>query len=272
MDPNEPREEKGRDVHRFRREDGDEGPAKSKNEAGNGQTKNINPVDADIQPYAIAYLCEDHIGFTPENGAQPSNPENGASPPNPWNGAQPPNPENGASPPNPWNGAQPPNPENSAQPPNPENGVHPAYLENGAQPPNPENGAQLPNLENALKPNPMYVPNVPKHAACGCTCQRVGIAALAGTLCTLLIVGSIFGGLYNNNVQNVQKTVADNGLFGGRASTLTSETSQEATLPPTSDSSQERSSRFVDSDPEKITFGGKGRGPGKFEEARGVAV
>ncbi|XP_066279743.1 uncharacterized protein [Branchiostoma lanceolatum] len=227
----------------------------------------------------------------PENGAQPSNPENGASPPNPWNGAQPPNPENGAQPPNPENGAQPPNPENGAQPPNPENGAQPpnpqngahpsnpengaqpAYLENGAQPPNPENGAQLPNLENALKPNPMYVPNVPKHAACGCSCQRVGIAALAGTLCTLLIVGSIFGGLYfNTNVQNVQKTVAYNGFFGGRASTLTSETLREATLPPTSDSSQERSSRFVDSDPEKITFGGKGRGPGKFEQARGVVV
>ncbi|XP_066279735.1 tripartite motif-containing protein 2-like [Branchiostoma lanceolatum] len=67
-------------------------------------------------------------------------------------------------------------------------------------------------------------------------------------------------------------TVAFDGFFGGRASTLTSETTTEATLPPTSDSSQERSSRSVDSDPEKITFGGKGRGPGKFEQARGVAV
>ncbi|CAH1238949.1 TRIM71 [Branchiostoma lanceolatum] len=145
------------------------------------------------------------------------------------------NPDLCAQPPNPGNGAQPPNPENGAQPPNSETGAQPPNPENCAQPPNPENGSQPPNPDNALNPNLMYAPNVPKHAACV-------------------------------EMSTHQRTVPFDTIRPEP------EVNTNDVITPTSTTHKGTHGGMVNPRLEKITFGGRGKGPGKFREPGGVAV
>eukprot|EP00058_Branchiostoma_floridae_P017849 XP_002603338.1 hypothetical protein BRAFLDRAFT_71370 [Branchiostoma floridae] len=152
------------------------------------------------------------------------------------------------------------------------NCAHPTNPENVTQPRNPENGAQPQNPENVLVSNSLYVPNIPKQAAYGLTCRRVSVVASVAILCVMLITCCLFVGLYiDTDIQNAQKALADSGGFGGTGLTATSGNLREVTMSSaTFNSSQESRGSIVNS--KKITFGGKGTGPGKFKGFTKVVV
>eukprot|EP00058_Branchiostoma_floridae_P017850 XP_002603339.1 hypothetical protein BRAFLDRAFT_71369 [Branchiostoma floridae] len=165
--------------------------------------------------------------------------------------------------------------KNCAHPTNSENVTQPQNPEIGAQPQNPENGAQPQNPENFLVSNPLYVPRIPKQAANGLTCRHMNVVASVAILCAMLITCCLFIGLYiNTNIHNSQKALADSGGFGDTRLTSTSGNMQEATMSAISNSSQESrgmAGSIVNSK-KKITFGGKGKGPGKFKGFTRVVV
>ncbi|CAH1242087.1 TRIM3 [Branchiostoma lanceolatum] len=219
----------------------------------------------------------------PEDGAHPPNPENGAHSPNPENvnganteniiGAHPPNPESGAQPPNPENGSHPSNPENGAHPSNPENGTHPSNPENGAQPPNPENGAQPPNPEygaqppnpenGALPPDPEKALDPTKQEACASTPKA------DPTTTTVQ---------HSSTMQTTTLTSTSEKIMSTHQTTMPFDTTRPEPevnakfSTPTSSTHKESRDGIVNSPTEKVTFGGKGKGRGKFKKARGVAV
>ncbi|KAI8491050.1 hypothetical protein Bbelb_310910 [Branchiostoma belcheri] len=151
--------------------------------SGKKQADNIASDDSDMQPYAVAYMCEDELlSYTPgHDKAQTNDPSKIRK-----------DPHNSTS----SGGA-------SGDDTNLQNIGDPAIAPCRDHIINPD----------ALTPNPMYMyaPNARAFQLrfCGCSYRRVGVAVTTATVLALLILGGTLVGLYfRGGVQDVKKPTA----------------------------------------------------------------